>query len=377
MGGEDENIPTDNFTCPGFYRCLESGNCVHPNFNEIHDLNAMHLKTLVGLTHINLSGNHMTPHLDTDFLLFTKQAGMANINTLTMVDTGVELLSSRVFERVLIFRLCVEKEGTSLTYRALVVNLSLSDFLMGVYLAIIGWADAHFHGDGPFKGQDYAFSVFIVLNFVLFLVIGGGQALIFYTIHSSAIATKKGHRKQDMVVARRLFLVACTDFCCWFPIGKRTKKIEQKRMEKMMSKLHTELRSWSSDEVEDLVQFCLSTNLVQKERMLEKSGASTSGGQDSLSRQAAPTFGERESEREDAGPLTRKARSPAQSVKVVSGFVAEALDAIMEKLTGEKLWSEFMGVESRILTVSTVFVLYLVSACMVRFLRLFQQIENA
>ncbi|KAK7473486.1 hypothetical protein BaRGS_00035273 [Batillaria attramentaria] len=61
----------------------------------------------------------------------------------------------------------------------------------------------------------------------------------------------------------------------------------------------------------------------------------------------------------------------------VLGFVAEALDAIMEKLTGEKLWSEFMGVESRILTVSTVFVLYLVSACMVRFLRLFQQIENA
>lgn len=61
----------------------------------------------------------------------------------------------------------------------------------------------------------------------------------------------------------------------------------------------------------------------------------------------------------------------------VLGCVAEVFDAVLEKLTGEKLWSEFMGLESRILTVSSVFVLYLVCACMVKFLRIFQQIENA
>lgn len=60
----------------------------------------------------------------------------------------------------------------------------------------------------------------------------------------------------------------------------------------------------------------------------------------------------------------------------VLAIVEEALDTIMEKLTGEKLWSEFMGVESRIATVSTIFVLYLVSASMVRFFKLFRQIDN-
>nr|KAG5692075.1 hypothetical protein BaRGS_021507 [Batillaria attramentaria] len=473
-------------------------NILDLSFNEIHDLNAMQLQTLVGLTHLNLSGNHMTPHLDTGFLLFTKQAGMANLKTLTMVDTGIELLGSGVFQfltdltsldlrenklryfsndafeflrnlrvlraddarvcckifhqnteikecdapsdelsscddllkseffrvflwvfsvltvtgnaGVLIFRLCLETEGTSLAYRALVVNLSMSDFLMGVYLAIIGWADAHFQGvyvsketewresntckaigflslvsnevstfaiclitldrflvikfpfsssfrltklsaivtcgatwavgmtlgafplfqpdwefygqngiclplpitQRPFKGQDYAFGMFIILNFVLFLVIGTGQALIFYNIHSSAMATMKGHRKQDTVIARRLFLIVSTDFCCWFPIGlmgllassgipipgvvnvlaavfvlpinsainpflytinalleRRAKKMEQKRVERMMRKLRVELRSWPSDKVEELVQFCLKTNLVAKERMLQ------------------------------------------------------------------------------------------------------------
>nr|KAG5710002.1 hypothetical protein BaRGS_030078 [Batillaria attramentaria] len=166
-----------------------------------------------------------------------------------------------------------------------------------------------------FKGQDYAFGVFIVLNFVLFLVIGAGQALIFYNIHSSAMATMKGHRKQDTVIARRLFLIVCTDFCCWFPIGlmgllassgipipgvvnvlaavfvlpinsalnpflytinalleRRAEKMEQKRMEKMMSRLHVELRSWPSDKVEELVKFCLSSNLVHKKRVLQEFG---------------------------------------------------------------------------------------------------------
>ncbi|KAL8617697.1 hypothetical protein ACOMHN_039645 [Nucella lapillus] len=30
--GEDENIPPENFTCPGFYRCQYTGNCVHSDF---------------------------------------------------------------------------------------------------------------------------------------------------------------------------------------------------------------------------------------------------------------------------------------------------------------------------------------------------------
>ena len=32
LHGEDENIPNDNFTCPGFYRCYRTINCVHPSY---------------------------------------------------------------------------------------------------------------------------------------------------------------------------------------------------------------------------------------------------------------------------------------------------------------------------------------------------------
>lgn len=57
-------------------------------------------------------------------------------------------------------------------------------------------------------------------------------------------------------------------------------------------------------------------------------------------------------------------------------FVAGVFDGVMERLTGEKLWSEFMGLESRIRMVSCVFVLYLVCACMVKYLRIFREIQR-
>nr|KAG5698961.1 hypothetical protein BaRGS_024882 [Batillaria attramentaria] len=157
--------------------------------------------------------------------------------------------------------------------------------LLQVFLWVFSVLTITGNAGRSFKGQDYAFGVFIVLNFVLFLVIGAGQALIFYNIHSSAMATMKGHRKEDTVIARRLFLIVCTDFCCWFPIGlmgllassgipipgvvnvlaavfvlpinsainpflytinalleRRAKKMEQKRMEKMMSRFQDEQR---------------------------------------------------------------------------------------------------------------------------------------
>ena len=32
LHGEDERIPQDNLTCPGFYRCYQTLNCVHPKY---------------------------------------------------------------------------------------------------------------------------------------------------------------------------------------------------------------------------------------------------------------------------------------------------------------------------------------------------------
>ncbi|KAL8594721.1 hypothetical protein ACOMHN_051667 [Nucella lapillus] len=74
-----------------------------------------------------------------------------------------------------------------------------------------------------FPGYAYTFAVFIVLNFLLFLLVGAGQAVIFRVIRRSGRMATGGsstkRQEQELTIARRLFLVAFSDFCCWFPIG--------------------------------------------------------------------------------------------------------------------------------------------------------------
>ncbi|XP_070208329.1 G-protein coupled receptor GRL101-like [Littorina saxatilis] len=70
-----------------------------------------------------------------------------------------------------------------------------------------------------FSGQTYAFGVFIVLNFIIFVFIGVGQVIIYCAVRRASRAAGTQRREQDMTVARRLFLIVLTDFCCWFPIG--------------------------------------------------------------------------------------------------------------------------------------------------------------
>nr|KAG5714414.1 hypothetical protein BaRGS_006860 [Batillaria attramentaria] len=163
---------------------------------------------------------------------------------------------------VFIYRLFLESAGTSPGFRVLVANLCFSDFLMGVYLMMIGSADVAYRGrylweyeawtrsavchvagflalassdwefysqtgiclplpitQQDFPGQQYAFGVFIVLNFGLFALIGSGQLLIYRAIRSTRMAGSTRDQQQDMTIARRLFLIVISDFCCWFPIG--------------------------------------------------------------------------------------------------------------------------------------------------------------
>nr|KAG5686235.1 hypothetical protein BaRGS_012969 [Batillaria attramentaria] len=298
---------------------------------------------------------------------------------------------------VLIYRVFLEKQGTSFGFRVLVANLCVADFLMGVYLLIIGAADTHYSGRyiwqqdawtrsglcktagflallssevsalviclitidrllvlclplkkhlhltvrsatiacgavwliglvlsfipfmpsdwtfyghtgiclplpitrRPFPGQQYAFGVFVVLNFLLFLFIGVGQLCIYQAIRSSAMSAKTHRHKQDMNIARRLFLIAFTDFCCWFPIGvmgmlashdtpipgivnvvaaifvlpvnsainpflytlnmlreKRRKLREEKRIQTMLAKLHVEMVAWPHVKLQELHAHC-------------------------------------------------------------------------------------------------------------------------
>ena len=73
-----------------------------------------------------------------------------------------------------------------------------------------------------FDGDDYAFGIMIVFNFVLFLMIAVGQAVIYQTVRANSMATTfstSSRQSQDSNIARRLLTVAMTDFLCWFPVG--------------------------------------------------------------------------------------------------------------------------------------------------------------
>ena len=71
-----------------------------------------------------------------------------------------------------------------------------------------------------FPGAAYSFGVLIVFNFVLFLLIAVGQAFIYVSVRTNAMATDSSLRQsQDASIARRLITIAVTDFMCWFPIG--------------------------------------------------------------------------------------------------------------------------------------------------------------
>ena len=70
-----------------------------------------------------------------------------------------------------------------------------------------------------FNGKAFSVGVFIVFNFVLFVLIATGQAFIFWSVQKNALKIGSTKDSRDLTIARRLISVAATDFLCWFPIG--------------------------------------------------------------------------------------------------------------------------------------------------------------
>ncbi|XP_021372948.1 relaxin receptor 2-like isoform X1 [Mizuhopecten yessoensis] len=69
-------------------------------------------------------------------------------------------------------------------------------------------------------GAEYSFAMFVCLNSFIFVVIVICQICIFINMRiSGGNITSSQTRKRDMNVAKTLFFVVATDFCCWFPIG--------------------------------------------------------------------------------------------------------------------------------------------------------------
>ena len=201
--------------------------------------------------------------------------------------------------------------------RCSTIVLCCACWLVGIALASVPLlANVSFYGlNGicvplPFtnnskSNQQYSFYIFIILNFVLFAFIGFGQIVIYTAICKTSASTGSQNRDRERAVARRLFLIVLTDFCCWFPIGlmgvlaaawgvtipgvvnvftaifvlpvnsalnpflytlngvleRRRAAQEKKRQGQMLLKIKQEIRCWSEDQITQLVTF--STNMLE------------------------------------------------------------------------------------------------------------------
>nr|KAG5686465.1 hypothetical protein BaRGS_010793 [Batillaria attramentaria] len=167
-----------------------------------------------------------------------------------------------------------------------------------------GHVDFHLHVNEQRRSerqcrQRYAFGVFVILNFLLFVLIGVGQLLIYHAVRKTTMASRTTRRKQDVAIARRLSLIVFTDFCCWFPIGlmgllasydspipgevnvwaaifilpvnsainpflytlsmlveRWLKRREERHVERTLAKLHADMVTWSDTKVQELLTHC-------------------------------------------------------------------------------------------------------------------------
>ena len=76
-----------------------------------------------------------------------------------------------------------------------------------------------FVSNEKFGGHSYSLGVMIVFNFVLFVLIALGQAVIYWAVQRNSMSSSRSAGAKDIVVAVRLTTVVMSDFLCWFPVG--------------------------------------------------------------------------------------------------------------------------------------------------------------
>ena len=118
--------------------------------------------------------------------------------------------------------------------RTSAIAASLTTWLVGLFLGLIPLLPVTSHWEffgqtgiciplpitrQEFRGKIFSISVFIVFNFVLFVLIVTGQMFIFWSVQKNALNIDSTKVSRDLTIARRLISVAVTDFLCWFPIG--------------------------------------------------------------------------------------------------------------------------------------------------------------
>uniref|UniRef100_A0A8W8HLZ7 G-protein coupled receptors family 1 profile domain-containing protein n=2 Tax=Magallana TaxID=2171616 RepID=A0A8W8HLZ7_MAGGI len=68
------------------------------------------------------------------------------------------------------------------------------------------------------KGWEYSVFVFLVLNFLSFLVIFISYLWMFLVAKQTTTAVRKSKAKSDNSMAKRMTLIVMSDFFCWVPI---------------------------------------------------------------------------------------------------------------------------------------------------------------
>ena len=184
---------------------------------------------LVGSADARFSGQYLWARRS---WVHSSQCQAAGFMSLLSSEVSVFIICLITLDRFLVFRFPFSHH-LHLTSRSASVMCSVA-WAVGVLLAAIPLLPVTQHWQfysqtgiclplpvtrHQFPGQHYSVSIFIILNFVLFLLIAAGQLAIYQSIHSSTAASLSRRRQQDTAIARRLFFIVFTDFCCWFPVG--------------------------------------------------------------------------------------------------------------------------------------------------------------
>ncbi|KAL8583752.1 hypothetical protein ACOMHN_000373 [Nucella lapillus] len=181
---------------------------------------------IIGLADVTFHGKYVAKEPE-----WTSSWGCVTAGVFSFVSSEVStfVICLITLDRVLV--ICFPLNSRIHLSRGTAIAFCCGVWLLGITLAVVPiLTGMEFYGQNGiclplpitrrhFSGQMYAFSVFIILNFVLFLVIGTGQVCIYRALQRATMVSTSARREQDFTVARRLFLVVFTDFCCWFPIG--------------------------------------------------------------------------------------------------------------------------------------------------------------
>lgn len=147
-------------------------------------------------------------------------------------EASVLILALITFDRYLsIARPFAQKSTSMRAALGLVVILWLTSFLLS-YLPLSGLFNGyfgHFYGSNglclplqihnPYdSGWEYSFSLFVLLNSLVFLFIFYSYWKMLKTIRNSALTLRTNQEHQDGILAKRFSLIVLTDFLCWGPI---------------------------------------------------------------------------------------------------------------------------------------------------------------